>query len=75
MAQHQQLYKLWKKAGPTKGKKTPESSRALEAREAMLEAKTDNTIDESLLQMKRPKLIREIIQPLTKWEAEPERAA
>ena len=30
MAQHQQLYELWKKAGLIKGKKTPESSRALE---------------------------------------------
>ena len=32
MTQCQQLYKLWKKAGLIKGKKTPESSRAFEAR-------------------------------------------
>ena len=37
-----QLYELQRKAGLIKGKKTPESSRALEARVAMLEAKTDN---------------------------------
>ena len=43
MAQHQQLYKLWKKAKLVKGKKAPEGSRALEARVAMLEAKTDNS--------------------------------
>ena len=34
MGQHQQLYKLWKKTGLIKGKKTPESGRALEARVA-----------------------------------------
>ena len=44
-AQHQQLFKLWKKAGLVKGKKTPDSSRALEARLAMLEAKTDKSSD------------------------------
>ena len=32
IAKHKVLYKLWKKAGLVKGKKTPESSRALEAR-------------------------------------------
>ena len=36
-----------KKAGLIKGKKTPESSRALEARMAALEAKTDNSSNES----------------------------
>ena len=40
-AQCQQLYELWKKARPIKGKKNPESSRVLEARVAALEAKTD----------------------------------
>ena len=48
MAQHQQLFKLQKEAGLVKGKKTPESIRALEAGEAALEAKTDNSSDESL---------------------------
>ena len=48
MAQHQQLYRLWKKAKLIKGKKTSESNRALEARVAMLEAKTDNSSNESL---------------------------
>ena len=48
VAQHQQLYELWKKAALIMGKKTPESSRALEARVAVLEAKTDNGSDESL---------------------------
>ena len=40
VAQHQQLYELQKRAGLIKGKKTPESSKALEARVAMLEAKS-----------------------------------
>ena len=46
-AQHQQLYELQKKARLIKGKKTPESSRALEARVEMIEAKTENSNDES----------------------------
>ena len=46
--QWQQLHELRKKAGLIKGKKTPESSRALEARVATLEAKTDNSSNESL---------------------------
>ena len=46
--QCQLLYELWKKAVLTKGKKTPESSRALEARVAVLKAKTDNSSDKSL---------------------------
>ena len=49
MAQCQQLYELWKKAGLVKGKKTPESSRVLEARVAALEMKIDNSSNESLL--------------------------
>ena len=48
VAQHQQLYELWKKARLIKGKKTPESSSALEARVAALEAKTENSSNESL---------------------------
>ena len=54
VAQHQQLYALWKKAVLIKSKKTPESSRALEVRVAMLEAKTDNSSDE-LFADKKPK--------------------
>ena len=53
--QHQQLCELRKKAGLIKGKKTPGSSRALEARVAMLEAKTDNSSNESLFPDKKPK--------------------
>ena len=63
MAQHQQLYKLQKKATLIKGKKTPESSKASEVRMAR-----------AYLQVKIPKLITEIIQPLTEREAEPESA-
>ena len=65
MAQHQQLYELWKKAGLIKGKKTPESSRALETTVAALEAKTNNSSNESCSQMKSSKLITETIKPLT----------
>ena len=43
------MYELWKKARLIKGKKTPESSRASEARIAALEVKTDNSSNESLL--------------------------
>ena len=57
MAQHQQLYKLQKKARLVKGEKTPESSRALKARVAMLEAKTDNSSNESSFTDERPKAI------------------
>ena len=74
-AQCQQLYELWKKAGLIKGKNTPESSRAFEVRVAALEAKPDNSSNESLFQMKRPKLIIEIFQPSTEMEVEPDRAA
>ena len=48
MAQHQQLYVLQKKARLIKGKKTPESSRAVETRVAALEAKTVNSSNENL---------------------------
>ena len=55
VAQSQQLYELWKKAGLIKGKKTPESSRALAARVATLEVKTYNSSDESLFADETPK--------------------
>ena len=41
IAQCQEFYELQKKAELIKGKKTPESSRALVARVAVLEAKTE----------------------------------
>ena len=75
MAQHQQLYEHWEKAGLIKGKTTPESSRALKARVAMLEAKQRMRAMRAYLLMKSPKLITEIIQCLTEREAEPDRAA
>ena len=53
-AQCQQLYELQKRAGLIKGKKTPESSRALIARVAMLEAKSENSNDESLFADMKP---------------------
>ena len=55
MAQHQQLYEHWKKAGLIKGKKIPESSRALETRVAMLVAKTENSSNERLFADEKPK--------------------
>ena len=42
------MYELQKNTILINGKKTPESSRALEARVAALEAKKDNSSDESL---------------------------
>ena len=54
-AQCHQLHELQKKAELIKGKKTPESSRALEARVAMLEAKTENSSNESVFKDKKPK--------------------
>ena len=48
IAQCQQLYELRKKAGLIKGKKTPESSKALEAIVAALEEKTENSSNPSL---------------------------
>ena len=53
--QHQQLYDLQKKARLIKGKKTPESSRALEVSVAVLEAKTYNSSNESLFPDEKPK--------------------
>ena len=57
MTKHQHLYELWKKARLIKGKKTPESSRALEARVAILEAKANKSSNESLFADKNPKAI------------------
>ena len=54
-AQYQQLYELQKKAGLIKGEKTPESSKALEARVATFEAKTDNSSNQSLFSDEKPK--------------------
>ena len=54
-AQCQQLHELWKNTKLIKSKKTPESSRALEARVAMLKAKTDNSSYESLFADEKPK--------------------
>ena len=54
--QCQQLYELRKKAGLIKSKKTPEISRALEARVAALEMKTDNSSNESLFVGEKPKV-------------------
>ena len=50
------MYELQKKAGFIKGKKTPESSRALDARVAMQEAKSDNSSDKSLFTNEKPKI-------------------
>ena len=74
MAQCQQLYELWKKAELLKGKKTLESSRALEARVAMLKAKTDIVAMRAYLQMKSLKQIMEAIQPLIERETLSDRA-
>ena len=71
--QRQQLYQLQKKAVLIKGKKTQESSRALEARVAVLETKSENRSNKSS-QMKSPKLIIEIIQSLTERGMAPDRA-
>ena len=73
-AQRQQLYYLRKKVRLIKGKKTTESSRALEARVAMPEAKTDNSSDKSLFTDLSLKLITEIIQLSTERETIPDRA-
>ena len=54
VAQCQQLYELWKRVKLMKGKKTPESSRALEARVAMLRAKADNSSNKSLFADEKP---------------------
>ena len=53
MSQQQQLYELQHKAGLVKGKKTPESSKGLEARVTMLEEKRNS--NESLFACEKPK--------------------
>ena len=55
IAQHQQLHELWNKTGLIKGKKTPESNKAFKARVSTLEAKTDNSTNESLFSDEKPK--------------------
>ena len=55
MAQHQQLYELQKKARLIKSKKTPEGSRAFEARVTMLDVKTENSSNESIFPDEKPK--------------------
>ena len=47
------MYKLQCKVGLLKGKKTPESSKALEARVAINEVKTENSSNDSLLSDKK----------------------
>ena len=65
MAQRQQLHELWKKAQLVKGKKTPESERALEARVALLKQKQTILVMRDFSQMKNSEVITEIIQPFT----------
>ena len=68
VAQCQQLNELWKKAGFIKGKKTQESSRALNAKVALLQAKADTSSNDCLFSGENQKLITEISQPLTERE-------
>ena len=74
LAQCQQLYELQKKIELINGKKNPESIRALEARVAVLEAKTENSSDGAYLQMLSPLLVIDIIQPSIERETVPDRA-
>ena len=55
MTQCQQLYELQKKAELIKGNWVPESSRALDARVAVLEERTDNSSNDNLFPDKKPK--------------------
>ena len=56
MTQCQQLHELQKKAGLIKHEKSPESSKAFEARVATVEAKSENSSNESLFaDVKKPK--------------------
>ena len=73
MGQHQQLHELQKEAGLIKGKKMPESGRALEVE--WLHTKQKQIIVEmrAYLQMKSPKLTTEIIKSFTERGAEPDR--
>ena len=54
VAQCQQSYELRKRTGLKKGKKTPESSRALEARVTGIEAKSENSSNECLFTDMKP---------------------
>ena len=56
LTQHQQLYELQKCAVLIRGKKTPESRRASEARVAMFEAKLEHSNNENLfMDIDKPK--------------------
>ena len=74
MAECQQLYELQKKATLIKGKKTPESSRVLEARVSKLEVKQTTVAMRAYFLMKSSKLSTDIIQLLMKRRTEPDRA-
>ena len=63
VAQCQQLYELRKRARFIKGKKTSESSRALEARVAALEAKQTTVMRAFLQSLISLSLVTEITQP------------
>ena len=65
MAQHNKLHELCKKAELKKGQKISESRKALEARVAMLEAKTENRNNERLFANEKPKANIRNIQHLT----------
>ena len=54
MAQCQKLYELQKRARLIKGEKTPESSRVLDARVAVLKAKSENSSIEMLFADVKP---------------------
>ena len=55
MVQCQHLYELWKEAKLIKGKMAQEIGRALEARVAMLKAKTNNSSNKSFFADEKPK--------------------
>ena len=55
VAQEQQLCELWHKAVLVYGKKMQDNSKKLEARAAVLEAKTDNSTNEGLFTDKKSK--------------------
>ena len=74
LAQCQQLYEPWKKTGLKKGKKSPESIRALEVGVAVLKQKQITVRRKACFLMKSPKLIMDLTQPLTEKGAVAERA-
>ena len=74
IAQHQQLYELLKKARFINGKKTKESSRALETRVAVLEAKTDNSSNDSLFADEKVKANNRNNPALSERDMAPDRA-